>query len=159
MDISAREKNIWIEFTITALVSLYYFYSSYQLSGWTQVANYEMSILVRNVIILSVVISIILYALFARETPEQKDERDLAIESRGNASGYYSLTILCSILIGIIMLSEGILLFAESGTLIGEASSELTVINSSVAMHLILVALMISALFKQATQLFYYRRG
>ena len=30
MDISAREKNIWIELAITALVSLYYFYSSFQ---------------------------------------------------------------------------------------------------------------------------------
>ncbi len=155
MDISAREKNIWIEFTITAAVSVYYFYSSYRLSGWTQIASYEMGILVRNVIILSIVASIILYALFARETPEQKDERDLAIESKGNALGYYSLTILCSLLIGAIMLSEGILLIAESGTLIGETSS----LNSAVAMHLILIALMFSALFKQATQLFFYRRG
>ncbi|MGB0449521.1 MAG: hypothetical protein ACPGF6_02940 [Porticoccaceae bacterium] len=155
MDISAREKNIWIEFTITAVVSLYYFYSSYRLSGWTEIASYEMGILVMNVIILSVVASIILYALFARENPEQKDERDLAIESRGNALGYYSLTILCSILIGIIMLSEGILLIGETGSLTGQTSG----INSAIAMHLILIALMISALFKQATQLFFYRRG
>jgi len=148
MDISIREKNIWIEFTITAAVSLYYFYSSYRLSGWTQVTSYEMGILVRNVIILSVVASIILYALFARETPEQKDERDLVIELKGNAFGYYALTILCSLLIGAIMLSEGIVLLGKTSH-----------INGPVAMHLILVALMISALLKQATQLFYYRRG
>jgi hypothetical protein len=155
MDISAREKNIWIELTITAVVSIYYFYSSYRLSGWTQIASYEMGILVKNVIILSVVASIILYALFSRDNPEQKDERDLAIESKGNALGYYSITILCSILIGSILLSEGIIIIGETGTLTGQTSS----LNSSVVMHLILIALMISAFLKQATQLFFYRRG
>ena len=148
MDISAREKSIWIEFIITGVVSLYFFYSSYMLSGWTQIASYEMGIVTTNVIILSIVASIILYGLFARETPEEKDERDLAIESRGNACGYYALTILCSILIAIVMLSEGRFFLDKS-----------IAINGPVAMHLVLVALMISALFKQASQLFYYRRG
>ena len=150
-----REKHLWIELTITAMVSLYYFYSSYRLSGWTEIASYEMGILVRNVIILSVVASIILYALFARENPEQRDERDLAIESRGNALGYYSLTLLCCVLIGTIMLSEGILAIGETDTFTSQASS----INSAVAMHCLMVALMISGLIKQATQLFFYRRG
>jgi uncharacterized protein YacL len=148
MDISAREKSIWIEFIITGAVSSYYFFSSYLLSGWTQIASYEMRLVVTNAIILSIVASIILYGLFAREAPEDKDERDLIIESKGNACGYYALTILCGLLVAFIMLSEG-------GVLLGEASA----INSPVAMHLILVALMISALFKQASQLFHYRRG
>jgi hypothetical protein len=148
MDISAREKSIWIELIITGVVSLYFFYSSYMLSGWTQIASYEMGVVVTNVIILSIVASIILYGLFDRETPEEKDERDLAIESRGNACGYYTLTILCSILIAIVMLSEGKVLLGKT-----------SVINGPVAMHLVLIALMISALFKQASQLLYYRRG
>lgn len=147
MDISAREKSIWIEFIITGTVSAYYFFASYMLSGWAQIASYEMGIVVTNAIILSIVASIILYGLFAREAPEDKDERDLIIESKGNACGYYSLTILCAIFVGLIMLDEG--------ELLGKASA----INSPVAMHLILVALMISALFKQASQLFHYRRG
>ncbi len=155
MNISAREKNTWIEFTIPAVVSLYYFYSSYRLSGWTQIVSYDMGVLVWNVIVLSVVASIILFVLFSLENPEQKDERDLAIESRGNALGYYSLTLLCCILIGTIMLSEGILSIGETATLTAQASS----INSAVAMHFLMAALMISALFKQATQLFFYRRG
>jgi len=148
MDISAREKSIWIEFIITGAVSLYFFYSSYMLSGWTQIASYEMGGVVTNVIILSIVASIILYGLFSRETPEEKDERDLAIESRGNACGYFALTILCGLFVAFIIWSEG-------RVLLGKAST----INGPVAMHLILIALMISALFKQASQLFYYRRG
>ena len=148
MDISAREKSIWIEFIITGAVSLYFFYSSYMLSGWTQIASYEMGGVVTNVIILSIVASIILYGLFGREKPEDKDERDLAIESKGNACGYFALTILCGLLVAFIMLSEG-------RVLLGEAST----INGPVAMHLILIALMISALFKQASQIFHYRRG
>lgn len=48
MNISAREKHIWIEFTITLVVSLYYFYSSYKLSGWTQIASYDRGILVKH---------------------------------------------------------------------------------------------------------------
>jgi hypothetical protein len=155
MNISAREKNIWIEFTITAVVSLYYFYSSYRLSGWTQIVGYDMGILVMNVIVLSVVASIILSVLFSRENPEQKDERDLVIESRGNALGYYFLTLLCCTLIGTIMLSEGILSIGETATLTAQTSS----INSAVAMHSLMVALLVSALLKQATQLFFYRRG
>lgn len=98
---------------------------------------------------------IILYALFSRENSEQKDERDLVIEFRGNALGYYALTLLCSILVGMIMLSEGILSIGEITTITGQVSS----INSSLAMHFILIAVMISALFNQATQLFFYRRG
>lgn len=148
MDISAREKSIWIEFIITGAVSLYYFYASYMLSGWAQIASYEMGVVVTNVIILSIVASIILYGLFGREKPEDKDERDLAIESKGNACGYFALTILCGLLVAFIMLSEG-------RVLLGEAST----INGPVAMHLILIALMISALFKQASQIFHYRRG
>jgi hypothetical protein len=148
MNISAREKSIWIEFTITGAVSIYFFFSSYMLSGWAQIASYEMGIVVRNVIILSIIASIILYGLFGRETPEDKDERDLAIESRGNACGYFALTILCGLLVAFIMLSEG-------RVLLGRA----TVINGPVAMHLILIALMISALFKQASQLLNYRRS
>jgi hypothetical protein len=148
MDISAREKSIWIEFIITGTVSAYYFFASYMLSGWAQIASYEMGIVVRNVIIFSMIASIILYGLFGRETPEDKDERDLAIESKGNACGYFALTILCGLLVAFIMLSEG-------RVLLGKASA----INGPVAMHLILIALMISALFKQASQLFHYRRG
>ena len=148
MDISAREKNIWIELAITGAVSVYYFYNSFRLSGWTEIASYEMGLLVRDVIILSIVASIALYALFARENPEQKDERDRAIESRGNAFAYYSLTVLCCLLIGTIMLSEGIVVLGKTSA-----------INGPVAMHLLLIALMISALIKQATQLFFYRRG
>jgi len=34
MDISAREKNIWIELAITGVVSVYYFYNNFRLSGW-----------------------------------------------------------------------------------------------------------------------------
>ncbi|MDG1819857.1 MAG: hypothetical protein P8H31_08490 [Porticoccaceae bacterium] len=148
MDISAREKNIWIELAITGVVSVYYFYNSFRLSGWTEIASYEMGLLVRDVIILSIVASIALYALFARENPEQKDERDSAIESRGNAFAYYSLTVLCCLLIGTIMLSEGIFLLGKTSA-----------INGPVVMHLLLIALMIAALIKQATQLFFYRRG
>jgi hypothetical protein len=148
MDISAREKSIWIEFIITGTVSAYYFFASYMLSGWAQIASYEMGIVVRNVIIFSMIASIILYGLFGRETPEDKDERDLAIESKGNACGYFALTILCGLLVAFIMLSEG-------RVLLGRAS----VINGPVAMHLILIALMISALFKQASQLLNYRRS
>jgi hypothetical protein len=148
MDISAREKSIWIEFIITGTVSAYYFFASYMLSGWAQIASYEMGIVVRNVIIFSMIASIILYGLFGRETPEDKDERDLAIESKGNACGYFALTILCGLLVAFIMLSEG-------RVLLGKAIA----INGPVAMHLILIALMISALFKQASQLFHYRRS
>jgi magnesium-transporting ATPase (P-type) len=118
------------------------------LSGWAQIASYEMGIVVRNVIILSIIASIILYGLFGRETPEDKDERDLAIESKGNACGYFALTILCGLLVAFIMLSEGRFLLGRA-----------TVINGPVAMHLILIALMISALFKQASQLLHYRRS
>jgi len=148
MDISAREKSIWIEFIITGTVSAYYFFASYMLSGWAQIASYEMGLVVTNAIILSIVASIILYGLFAREAPEDKDERDLTIESKGNACGYYALAILCGLFVAFIMLSEGRVLSGKAIT-----------INGPVAMHLILIALMISALFKQASQLFHYRRG
>ena len=148
MKISTREKNIWIELAITSAVSIYYFFSGFALSGWTEIASYEMGIVVRNVIVISMVASIVLYSLFARENPEEKDERDLAIEARANALGYYCLTVFCAIAVAAILTSEGIVLFGKT-----------SLINGPVAMHLILVALMLSALIKQGCQLFYYRRG
>ena len=148
MNISTREKNIWIELAITSAVSIYYFFSSFALSGWTEIASYEMGIVVRNVIVISVVASTVLYSLFARENPEEKDERDRAIEARANALGYYCLTVFCAISVAAILTSEGIILFGKT-----------SLINGPVAMHLILVALMLSALIKQGCQLFYYRRG
>lgn len=146
MHFSTREKQIFIELLISALVSGYYFYSSYQLSGWRQIVGPEMGALIVKVIVIAIVTSIVLYAIFSRATLEDRDERDLEISAKGNAFGYYSLVALCCSLVGLVMFNEGLGLISDN-----------IQISGPMAMHFVLMALMASAIVKSATQLLYYR--
>ena len=146
MHISTREKHIFIELLISALVSAYYFYSSYQLSGWSQIVGPEMGALVAKVIVISILASIFLYAIFSRDTLEDRDERDMAINAKAHAFAYYSLVALCCCLVGLVMFNEGLGLMGNN-----------IQISGPVAMHFLVMALMISAIVKCAIQLLYYR--
>jgi|CoawatStandDraft_6_1074263.scaffolds.fasta_scaffold00315_3 hypothetical protein len=146
MHISTREKHIFIELLISVLVSAYYFYSSYQLSGWSQIVGPEIGALIVKVIVISILASIVLYAIFSRATLEDRDERDLAINAKAHAFAYYSLVGLCCCLVGLVVFNEGLGLMGNN-----------IQISAPVAMHFVLVALMISAIVKCAIQLLYYR--
>lgn len=146
MYFSTREKHILIELLVSILVSAYYFYSSYQLSGWSQVVGSEMGALISKVIVIAIVASIVLYSIFSRSTLEDKDERDLAINAKAHAFAYYSLAGLCCCLVGLVMFNESLGLVSENAQ-----------IGGPVAMHFVLMAVMVSAIVKSATQLFYYR--
>lgn len=146
MYFSTREKHILIELLVSILVSAYYFYGSYQLSGWSQVVGPEMGALISKVIVIAIVASIILYSIFSRATVEDKDERDLVINAKAYGFAYYSLAGLCCCLVGLVMFNEAL------GLIGGNIQ-----ISGPVAMHFVLMALMLSAIVKSATQLLYYR--
>ena len=113
MNISTREKNIWIELAITCAVSLYYLYSSFVLSGWSEIASYEMGIVVRNVFVISVVASIVLYSL---KTQRKKMRETLPSKP---SSGLHCLTVFCAIAVAAILTSEGIVLFGKTSLING----------------------------------------
>ncbi|ETN91658.1 hypothetical protein U062_02187 [Gammaproteobacteria bacterium MOLA455] len=146
MHTSTREKHILIELLVSVLVSAYYFYGSYQLSGWTQIIGSEMAALISKVIVIAIVASIVLYAIFSRATLEDRDERDLAINGKAHAFAYYSLVGLCSCLVGLVMFNEGLGLMGNN-----------IQISGPLAMHFILMALMVSGIVKSAVQLLCYR--
>lgn len=145
MQLSAREKNLWIELFISISISLYYFISSYQLNNWTNLAGSEMAALVRNLFVMAIVTSIVLYSVFSRETEEYRDERDVLIEARGNTCAYYCLSGICILLVGYVFFK-------------GTSTANLLISGPWVA-HIILLALMLSGLVKTGTQLLGYRRG
>ncbi len=150
MDISTREKNIWIELSLNIVVSAYYFISVYNLSGWTEISGEEIGRIIGNVIVFAILGTIILHILFIRGTKEEnKDERDKAIEAKGNAFAYYVLVVLCFFLIGHIMLNEGIKdIFPRR---------EIPV-TGPLIIHFIFFALLISTSIKSIVQIICYRK-
>ena len=151
MEYSTREKNIWIELILNLFVSLYYFTAIYQLNGWEEITGDEIGYVIRNVIVFAIIGTILLHTIFVKNYNEQpKDERDIAIEAKGNATGYYTLVILCTLLIAHIMLNEGV------GFLFSERTVPFT---GPFAMHLILIAIMIASFSKSIVQITCYRRG
>ena len=147
MDISAREKNIWLELLITIGISVYYFFKTYQLNGWSEVASVEMGLVVRNVIFIAIVATVILYTLFSRQPEEDEDERDKLIKAKGNVCAYYCLTLCCVFLVGHIFINE-----------ISMLPSRLPEVDGAFLAHLLLIALMLTEVVKSSTQLVAYRK-
>lgn len=150
MDISNREKEIWIELIVTLLVTVYYFNSAFNNGGISDMMNPELGKVVINVIIFSIFATIGLTLFFNIKDDENKDERDTTIEAKANSYAYYSLCLLCIGIIAQVMISERIGYFK---------SSYLLNLNLSSVLHLLLLSLILSGAIKSITQLIFYRRG
>ncbi|MBT5187334.1 MAG: hypothetical protein HOM01_11035 [Kordiimonadaceae bacterium] len=150
MEYSYREKTIWIDLLVTTFVSIYYFTHVYILNSWNELGGTDMGRVISNVIIISIIASIVLHFSFNNNKEEKKDERDLIIEAKGNAYGYYTLYTASVLIIGHIMFNEGV------GYIFPDRIFQVT---GPFIMHIILVALFFSSFAKSITQIFSYRRG
>jgi len=150
MDLSNREKEIWIELVVSVVVAIYYFTNAYKAGGLIDIVNAELGKVVVNAILISIASTIILSIVFNKRNLEAKDERDIAIESKANSYAYYGLCVFITIIIGHIMISEGIGYFDNANPVI---------LSSSAIMHLLLISLITVGAIKSVTQIIHYRCG
>lgn len=161
MDLSNREKEIWIELIVSVAVAVYYFKAAYIAGGFTDIANAALGKVVLNAILLTIASTITLSIVFNKKDNEAKDERDVVIESKANSYAYYGLCIFIAIIIGQIMISAGIGYFEganPSSDDIGYFDHTHIDVNISLVMHLLLIALITAGAIKSITQIYLYRQ-
>ncbi len=162
MDLSNREKEIWIELIVSVAVAVYYFKAAYIAGGFTDLANVALGKVVLNAILLTIASTIILSIVFKKKDNEVKDERDIAIEAKANSYAYYGLCIFISIIIAQIMIDAGIGYFESKrppGEDIGYFEHDHIMVNLALVMHLMLMAMIAAGAIKSITQIYLYRQG
>ncbi|MDG1995641.1 MAG: hypothetical protein P8J14_04035 [Emcibacteraceae bacterium] len=150
MQISEREKSLWIELIISLAVSVYYFSHVIEVDGFMDVTNVAFGKIITNTILFSITASIILSIFFRHKDNEKKDERDISIKTRGSVFAEYTLKGILILMIGHIMINEGIGYFT---------SDNVVEINGSFMMHMIVIAILAADSVKSLSQIFFYRRG
>ncbi|MCC3861126.1 hypothetical protein [Pseudemcibacter aquimaris] len=150
MDLSNREKEIWIELIVSIAVAIYYFTHAFNLGGFNNLTDPGLGKVVVNAILISIASTIILNIVFAKKNTEAKDERDIAIEAKANSFAYYSLCVFCTLIIGQVMITEGIGYFSQTHPV---------PVNAASIMHYLLIAIILSGTVKSSIQIFRYRRG
>jgi len=153
-NLSIREKGLWAEVLVNALVAVYYFPKAIALmaQGDALLRGREMAGLVTSTIVLAIVMSTIVFgAIHIKGEAEDRDERDLQIEAQGNLLAYRVLCGFLVLILGQIVLWE-YFDAAGIGTLLKEA-------GSLVVGHMILLTMMFASVIKVAVQLYHYRRG
>ncbi|MCP5380772.1 MAG: hypothetical protein H6912_00250 [Kordiimonadaceae bacterium] len=162
MDLSNREKEIWIELIVSVAVAIYYFKAAYIAGGFNDIANAALAKVAVNAILMSIISTIILGFLFNKKNNEAKDERDIAIEARANSYAYYGLCIFISIIIAQIMIDAGIGYFESqrpAGEDIGYFEHDHIMVNLALVMHLMLMAMIAAGAIKSITQIYLYHQG
>ncbi len=158
---SWREKNLWCETLISALVSVYFFYHSFaillSLDANSAFPVRDLTRLIISTVILSIILSTVLFTLLRMlsgdhsATVEPSDERDRLFELRSNQVGYWTLCVITAFVIGAIVINTT---SADSDTLqLNIPMSPLLIAQALIA------ALTLASLAKAASALFYYRRG
>jgi uncharacterized membrane protein len=155
MEMSFKEKSIWISLISTISVFAYYFYNVAMLVGVEEQLARQISLsLGSQSVFLVVVIEVVFQGLLAasnhRDAKLGNDERDKAIENKASHVAYMVL------IVGV-CLTLGRLVVLESYPSINEQHSSLQI--PLLTAHILLFSLILAEVTRFALQLFYYRRG
>ncbi len=141
MNLSYREKIIWISLISTTLIFGYYFFSAFKVFNDPEVANETLIGLFIGLVIWIIIIQIILQILFAiankKEALKGEDERDKLIELKSTRVSYY-----------ILVLGVWFSVF-----------SILTISSTFILANLIMFFFILAEIVGYITQLVYYRKG
>ncbi|MCF6196495.1 MAG: hypothetical protein L3J50_07300 [Emcibacter sp.] len=149
-DMSNREKSLWSKVLLDVIIALYFFPAVFAMEGGMAANVDEIASLIRTVIVLAIVGSLVIYWLLKAGKAEKKDERDYQFEARSYLVGYAVMLTAVSIFIGHIILNElTVRLF----------DFQYEDLNSLQIVIYLLLSLTLAEFFKDATKLFYYRRG
>jgi hypothetical protein len=142
LNVSFKEKSIWISLAIITFILVGYFSQVYQglVSGnldKTAVSGLFMGAVV-SIIVLEIVSHIVIAALNVKDADQPSDERDQLFSMKaGNISGW--------------VLGIGVLIIA--------AQTFKQELDSLWVANLLLFAVFVSQVVSYALQIFYYRRG
>ncbi|WP_339719158.1 hypothetical protein [uncultured Paraglaciecola sp.] len=153
MDMSFREKSIWISLISTLLIFGDYFLNIVSLSSMpAEVSKAAALGLSLRALLLIIVVEILLQGLLAisnrKEAAQGSDERDKLFEYKANNFGYAVLVIGVFITLGRIV-------FLEFNT---EVIQQSTLINIPLlTAHILLFSFIFSEVVRFSAQLYYYR--
>lgn len=117
-DMSETQRQAWITLIVDVTVFVYFFRRATTSWRIDTLEPRELSLLFIGVIIATVIMHIIIQSIFAArahsEEEDLKDERDVRIERKGAASGFYFLALCVNLIIGHIVLQNGIDVYPET---------------------------------------------
>lgn len=155
MELSFREKSIWISLVSTLTIFGYYFYNILGLSGMSEeLAKATALELLVKTIILTVIVEVIFQSMLAATNHKAAemggDERDKLFEFRGNSWGYWVLAVGVIVVIGHVLAQESVL---DTKPIFERLEIPL------LTAHLLMFTFILSEVARFSGQLFYYRRG
>jgi hypothetical protein len=159
-DMSETERQAWI--TLIVDVSVFFVFLRGMTTAWSidTLSAPGLSKLVVGLIIITIILHIIIQSLFAVRSQGEdralKDERDLRIERKGASLGFFVLAILLNIIIGHIVISNGLNAMPE---IAGKQQTVFDYTNTSHLVFALLSAAFIGDIVKNASMILSYRRG
>ena len=141
MNISFKEKSIWVSLIITIVVFGYYFTRVFGILNQSTGGTTEPIVLYIGVVIFMVILVIVSHILLAiiytKEANDFNDERDKLIELKGTRISYWIL------ILGIFQAVAGLLM----------TKSPIMIAN------VLLLFFVIAAIVGDSVKLYYYRKG
>lgn len=147
---SNRELNIYATLALDVVVVIYYFSKVWSMSGGLDANLDEMGLLISKIIGFSILYSIVVFSVINFRGEEKRDERDYRFETMANTIAYGTLFGCVLLIVGIFALNE---LVDPTG------EGYLWYVSPTVAIHLLLLALLVSSSAKAISQLVLYRRN
>lgn len=151
-NLSAREKDVWVNLFVDFAVAVYYLPRALVLLGQSDAVSLRaFGSLIGSTIAVAVVLAIAATCLLkAYTSPEPRDERDYLFEARANRSALAVLNVGLVLLLG--QLVAGAFLSGESAW-VGPSMPSL------VMAHYVLVAMWVADILRGVVLVFSYRRG
>ncbi len=151
MNLSARERNIWIDVITSLIIGLYYLKYLLKIENWSGIWTGDIKSFIYVVVAVAIASSVLKFAgISKKDAMEAADERDILMAAKAAAAAYYTLMTLIIAFIGHLVFAHTIwqiFAFAEF-------------LNSPVAVaHVLLLIVMITSIVKGFSQLYYYKRG
>lgn len=160
-DMSETQRQAWITLIVDLVVFVVFLKGMTTGRSIDTLGASQLSSFVIGLIVTTIVLHIIIQSVFAarkRGEPDDdlKDERDIRIEHKGASYGFYVLSILVSILIGHIVIQNGLNAIPEISE---KHQSFFDYMNTSHLVFALIFATFLGDIAKNVVMLLAYRRG
>jgi len=161
-DMSETQRQAWITLLVDTAVFVVFIKGMTSGLSIDTLSAAGLSKFVLGLIVTTVILHIIIQSVFAGRTRLEneaddrglKDERDIRIERKGASYGFYVLSILISILIGHIVIQNGLESIPE---IAGKQQSFFDYTNTSHLVFALILAAFIGDMIKNAVMILSYR--
>ena len=155
MDISFKERCVWVSFLVTLWIFGDYFFNLLGLSDLPAEQGKESALdLLGRAVLFVTILEIVFHSIIAatdrKEAEMGGDERDKSIAQRANQYGYYVLSTGVIFVVGRMMLVEAFPRFADENS---------SIYVPMLTAHILLFSFILSELIRFGAQIWFYRRG